>query len=139
MTDLKEENHQDWLTHEGGCHCGLVRFRISTAARVAVQRCNCSICRRTGFHHLIVPGRRFELLQGKDALTDYRFNTRTAHHLFCRCCGIKSFYVPRSNPDGYSVNFHCIDQPRFEHVQWEDFDGENWEAHAHRLSHLSQG
>ena len=126
------------ISHEGGCHCGAVRFRVTTADRVTVQRCNCSICLRCGFVHLIVPGERFELLQGGDDLTDYRFNTGTARHLFCSHCGIKSFYVPRSNPDGYSINFHCIDEPRFKEVTWEDFDGQNWEQHAAGLRHLSQ-
>ena len=138
MTDSKEEKSTDMLTHDGGCHCGAVRFRITTPARIAVQRCNCSICLRCGFSHLIVPGSRFVLLQGEEMLTDYQFNTGTAHHLFCRRCGIKSFYVPRSNPDGFSVNFHCIDQPRFHSVEWEEFDGENWEQNAGRLKHLSQ-
>lgn len=126
------------LSHRGGCHCGAVRFEIRTPPRVEVRRCNCSICAMTGFVHLIVPAARFRLLAGEDQLSQYQFGTKTARHLFCRRCGIKSYYVPRSNPDGFSVNFNCLESPRFEHVRFSDFDGRNWEHHAAELAHLSK-
>ena len=126
------------LVHTGGCHCGAVSFSIRTAPQVTLQRCNCSICAPSGFLHLIVPAARFELTQGDDALTDYRFGTETARHLFCRHCGIKSFYVPRSNPDGYSVNYNCLASPTFDRVVIEPFDGTNWEKNARHLAGLSQ-
>ncbi len=126
------------IVHRGGCHCGAVRFEIETAPTVEVSRCNCSICTMTGFAHLIVPAARFRLLRGDDALSLYQFNTRTARHLFCRHCGIKSYYVPRSNPDGFSVNFNCLDEPHFESVRFSDFDGRDWERHGADLAHLSQ-
>lgn len=97
------------ITRPGGCHCGRVRFEVDAPATPDVLDCNCSICRMTGFLHLIVPAARFRLLQGADALVEYRFATGTARHLFCGHCGIKSFYVPRSHPDGYSVNARCLD------------------------------
>lgn len=111
---------------EGGCHCGAVRFRVAIPTSVLVHQCNCSICQKSGYLHLIVAAENFELLQGKENLTDYRFNTGTAQHLFCRSCGIKSYYVPRSHPDGFSVNFNCIDQPAWLEVKIETFDGQNW-------------
>jgi hypothetical protein len=92
----------------------------------------------TGFLHLIVPSGRFRLLSGAGMLETYTFNTGTARHLFCRRCGIKSFYVPRSNPDGYSVNLRCVDRARFEHVDLEHFDGRNWERAGASLAHLSR-
>ena len=95
-------------TYEGGCHCGRVRFRV-TADLSRVTECNCSICAKKGFLHLIVPPEQFELLQGKDALTTYRFNTGTAQHTFCATCGIHPFYVPRSDPDKIDVNVRCLD------------------------------
>jgi hypothetical protein len=104
------------LTHKGGCHCGAVAFVVDAPAEVTVQDCNCSLCRMTGYLHLIVPASRFRLLRGQDALTTYTFNSGTAKHLFCRHCGIKSFYVPRSNPDGFSVNLRCVDQATFTEV-----------------------
>ncbi|WP_370306418.1 GFA family protein [Sinimarinibacterium flocculans] len=125
------------ITHSGGCHCGRVRFEVRAPARLRVQRCNCSICRMTGFEHLIVPSARFTLLAGGDALQTYRFGTGTAQHHFCGVCGIKSFYVPRSNPDGYSVNLRCLDPATIAAVDYEDFDGRNWERHGHTLAHLS--
>jgi hypothetical protein len=124
--------------HRGGCHCGAVRFELRAAPRITVQRCNCSICAMTGFLHLIVAGADFELLGGASVLQTYTFNTGTARHLFCSVCGVKSFYVPRSNPDGYSVNLRCIDAGSFEQIDYEDFDGRNWEAHGASLAHLSQ-
>lgn len=98
-----------FTTHRGGCHCGLVRFEVGAPASPKLLDCNCSICSMTGFLHLIVPATRFRLLAGADALTEYTFNTGAAKHRFCRVCGIKSFYVPRSHPDGISVNARCLD------------------------------
>jgi hypothetical protein len=126
------------VTHRAGCHCGRVAFEVDAPARLEVQECNCSICAMTGFLHLIVPASRFRLLRGADDLTTYTFNTGTAKHLFCRHCGIKSFYVPRSNPDGYSVNVRCLDRAGIESVHVEPFDGQHWEQSAAALAHLSR-
>ncbi|TXH04761.1 MAG: GFA family protein [Nevskiaceae bacterium] len=127
------------VVHKGGCHCGAVRFELRAPARITVQRCNCSMCARTGFEHLIVPAADFTLLRGAEQLTTYTFNTGVARHLFCKVCGIKSFYVPRSNPDGYSVNLRCLDAGSVEQVTYEDFDGQNWEKAGHTLAGLSKG
>ena len=102
------------VTHRGGCHCGAVAFEVDAPARLTVSECNCSICRMTGYLHLIVPRTRFRLLRGAESLVEYRFHTGTARHLFCRHCGVKSFYVPRSNPDGYSVNLRCLERGTIE-------------------------
>lgn len=115
------------VIHRGGCHCGRVRFEVQAPARLDVLDCNCSICRMSGFLHLIVPAERFKLVSGAEALTSYRFNTGTARHLFCSVCGVKSFYVPRSHPDGYSVNLRCLDPGTVEDVRSAPFDGRNWE------------
>ena len=124
--------------HEGGCHCGAVRFEVALPETAKATTCNCSICGMTGFVHLIVPESRFRIVQGQDRLTDYTFNTGTAHHLFCAACGIKSFYRPRSNPDGWSVNARCLDDPEAVNLDMSLFDGRNWEAHAASLAHLSR-
>jgi hypothetical protein len=126
------------IHHRGGCHCGAVAFEVEAPARLTVQDCNCSICSMSGFLHLIVPASRFHLLRGADALETYRFNTGAARHLFCRHCGIKSFYVPRSNPDGYSVNARCLTPGTVEELVVEPFDGRHWETAADSLRHLSQ-
>ncbi len=127
------------VTHRGGCHCGAVRFEVDAPARLTAHDCNCSICRMTGYQHLIVPASRFRLLQGGESLLDYGFNTGTARHLFCRMCGIKSFYVPRSNPDGFSVNVRCLDEGSVEALAIEPFDGRHWEQSADILRPLSAG
>jgi hypothetical protein len=114
-------------THTGGCHCGRVRFQVIAPAHIDVSECNCSICNKAGFLHLIVPAERFKLLSGDDALTTYTFNTGVAKHLFCSICGVKSFYVPRSHPDGISVNARCIDEGSIESMSVRPFDGRDWE------------
>jgi hypothetical protein len=96
-----------YITHRGGCHCGRVRFEVEAPADLEVQDCNCSLCSMSGFLHLIVPAARFRLRSGAGDLVTYTFNTGVAQHRFCRICGIKSFYVPRSNPDGIDVNVRC--------------------------------
>ena len=124
------------MTHRGGCHCGAVRFEVEAPAELEVYECNCSICIKTAFLHLIVPEPRFRLLAGADALTTYRFNTGVAEHLFCRHCGVKSFYRPRSNPEGWSVNARCLDAEGTARLVIKPFDGRNWEQ-AGDLAHLT--
>lgn len=125
------------VTHRGGCHCGAVAFEVDASADLLVQECNCSICSKTAYLHLVVPRSRFRLLRGEDKLATYTFNTGVAKHLFCTTCGIKSFYVPRSNPDGYSVNARCLDESTIASLTIEQFDGRNWEQNAHTLAHLT--
>jgi hypothetical protein len=113
---------------EGGCHCGAVRFSVAFTEPPELLDCNCSVCAKTGFLHLIARAEDFALLRGGEALTDYRFGTGTARHLFCKVCGIKSFYVPRSHPDGYSVNWRALDGVEGVVPVIRPYDGRNWEA-----------
>ncbi len=115
------------IRRTGGCHCGRVRFEVLAPAKLQVSECNCSICSKSGYLHLVVPSDRFKLLSGQEALSEYRFNTHTARHLFCSVCGIKSFYVPRSHPDGFSVNARCLDSGTIEIVSVRQFNGREWE------------
>jgi hypothetical protein len=114
-------------TYQGGCHCGRVRFRV-TADLSRVTECNCSICSKKGFLHLMVPQEAFQLQSGKDALTTYRFNTGVAQHTFCATCGIHPFYIPRADPDMIDVNVRCLDDVDVGAVPIHHFDGRNWEA-----------
>jgi len=120
------------IDSQGGCHCRAVRFvaRLPDPPVPALD-CNCSVCSMTGFLHLIVPHAAFELVSGRDVLTSYRFGSGAAEHLFCARCGVKSFYQPRSHPDAWSVNAHCLDTPVA--LAIEAFDGRNWEAAIKRL------
>jgi len=127
-------NLADYTVYAGGCHCGAVRFQVwANPETEPATDCNCSICRKKGFLHLIVPPERFQLLQGQDALTLYQFNTGTAKHLFCRHCGIHGFYHPRSHPDMIDVNVHCFDDNVTTQFRITQFDGENWEANIDAL------
>jgi hypothetical protein len=114
-----------WKT--GGCHCGAVRFEVLAPDEIEVRECNCSVCRLTGYVHLIVDAQRFRLTQGADKIATYTFNTGTAKHHFCAVCGVKSFYVPRSKPDGYSVNVRCLDDGQVTVARITPFDGQHWE------------
>ena len=125
------------MRYQGGCHCGAVSFEVNLDDKVEVQECNCSMCHMVGFLHLIVPARRFRLLQGEADITTYTFGSGIAQHTFCRHCGVKPYYVPRSNPDGYSVNLRCL-RSLPPDVTIEPFDGQNWEEHAASLKHLSE-
>ena len=116
------------VVHTGGCHCGQVRFEVTAPAQLRVSDCNCSICSKSGYLHLIVPKSRFKLLSGAQSLTTYTFNTGTAQHLFCVVCGVKSFYVPRSYPEGYSVNARCLDEGTLAGLSIVPFDGKDWEG-----------
>jgi hypothetical protein len=127
------------ITHVGGCHCGRVRFEVDAPAEIEVSECNCSICSKAGYLHLIVPQHRFRLVSGREDLTSYRFHTGVANHLFCSVCGVKSFYVPRSHPDGFSVNARCLDSSSVRSLAVvRRFDGADWEAHAAELSPLPE-
>jgi hypothetical protein len=125
------------VTHRGGCHCGRVRFEVDAPACIEALDCNCSICRMTGFLHLIVPAARFRLLAGAEHLSEYTFHTGVARHRFCRVCGIKSFYVPRSNPDGYDVNVRCLDPATIERLDIVPFDDADRAAATAAIAHLS--
>ena len=115
------------ITHRGGCHCGRVKYEVIAPSRIKVNQCNCSICSKSGYLGLLVPKERFKLLCGEEYLTTYTFNTGVAKHLFCSHCGIKSFYVPRSHPDGYNVNARCFDPTTIENMEIIQVDGQNWE------------
>ncbi|WP_444903058.1 GFA family protein [Microbulbifer sp. CnH-101-E] len=128
------------LPLQGGCHCDAVRFRAihrrQNGEPLVAHACNCSMCEKVGYLHLIVPAANFQLERGEEALTCYTFNTGVAKHYFCRHCGVKPFYIPRSNPDGYSLNARCLDIVPQE-LEVEPFDGQNWEQNAAGLAHLS--
>jgi len=128
----------EYVTHSGSCHCGAVRIEVDAPPDVEAEECNCSICRRTGYLHLIVPSDRFRLVQGRESLANYMFNTGTAQHYFCRVCGCRPYYVPRSNPDGFSVNVRCLEPSTVRTLRINRFDGVNWEASAPRIAHLSK-
>jgi hypothetical protein len=119
-------------TYQGGCHCGRVRFEVTTDLQQVVD-CNCSICTKKGFLHLIVEPEQFRLLSTPDAVTLYQFNTRTAKHYFCPVCGIHSYYVPRSHPDKIDVNVRCLEGVDLLSLTIQSFNGQEWEKSRHTL------
>lgn len=121
------------IMHKGGCHCGAVRFEFAAPAKVTLTKCNCSVCSKTGFQHIFVPHADFTVISGVDQLTVYKFNTCAAKHLFCRQCGVKSFYQPRSHPGQWSVNYRCIDTGTLGISDTIDFDGRNYDENIDAL------
>jgi len=122
--------------YHGGCHCHEIRFEIQlkkTLAEVTILQCNCSICIKTGYLHLIIPKKQFELQTNWANLSNYQFNKRIAKHYFCKICGIKSFYQPRSHPDCWSINVRCLDEYSYDKLKLEDFDGKNWQKSRDNL------
>ncbi len=111
----------------GGCHCGAVRFEIESPVSADMIDCNCSICSASGYIHHFIPHEKFTLLSGHDMLTSYRFGSDEAEHLFCKRCGVKSFYQPKSHPNDYSVNFRILDEGHGIEANIKPFDGRNWD------------
>jgi hypothetical protein len=111
-------------SHTGGCHCGAVRYEVEGDFSQALS-CNCSICQKTGTLLAFVPAAQFRLLAGDAALTDYQFNRKLIHHLFCRTCGIRSF-AHANAPDGspmVAVNVRCLDDVDLDAVAINRYDG----------------
>ncbi|MGK7932866.1 MAG: GFA family protein [Microcystaceae cyanobacterium] len=125
-------NLQSSSIYEGGCHCGAVRFRVTITCFEIID-CNCSICRKKGFLHLIVPPEQFTLIKGEEALATYHFNTGIAQHYFCRTCGIHPFYRPRSHPNHIDVNVRCLDKIELSQFKIKPFDGGNWEENVAQI------
>lgn len=125
------------MLHTGSCHCGAVVIEVDAAEQIEIYECNCSMCERTGFLHLIVSNNAFKLVQGKPALTTYTFNTGVAQHYFCKYCGCKPYYIPRSNPDGFSVNVRCLNKATLKSITKLPFNGQEWESQGSQLSYLS--
>lgn len=121
------------VTHTGGCHCGQVKFSFEGPSVIDAIECNCSMCAKFGYWHYFLPKTEFTLLQGEEMLTTYTFNTGVAQHYFCKVCGVKSFYVPRSHPDQYSINVRCLDSSTVEAVNITLFDGQNWEQNVESI------
>ena len=116
----------DAVRYAGSCHCGRVTF-TARAELARATYCNCSICSKKGFIHLIVEPSDFELLSGAEALVSYRFNTGVAEHKFCGQCGIHPFYTPRSDPDKIDVNVRCLSGIDLSKLELLSFDGRQWE------------
>lgn len=102
--------------YHGSCHCKAVTFDVSASIHLIVWNCNCSICYMKKNYHFIVPEDDFKLLSGKDDLTEYRFNTKVARHMFCKVCGVQAYYKPRSNPDGVAVTLACINPDEVRYI-----------------------
>ncbi|HAI97275.1 MAG: aldehyde-activating protein [Cycloclasticus sp.] len=125
------------MVYLGSCHCRAITFELEAPENIEADRCNCSICSKSGFLHLIVPLSKFKLLSGAQSVSTYTFGSGIAKHTFCKICGVKPFYTPRSNPDGIDINVNCLDT-KAASINVTEFDGQNWEQHAHKLANKSK-
>jgi hypothetical protein len=110
-------------TYTGGCHCGAVRYEVEAALDKVVS-CNCSICSKTGSLLAFAPETSFRLLSGEDNLSDYQFNKKIIHHLFCKSCGTRSF-MRGAAPNGdtmVAINVRCLDDVDIEALPVTSFD-----------------
>ena len=131
-------------THHGSCHCGAVRFECELDLAKGTSKCNCAACGKARFWKAIVMAPSFRLLQGKEALSDYQFGSRTIHHLFCRHCGVKPFgnaTVQELGGEFYAVNVACLDDVTPEElaaapVHYEDGRNDHWDRPPAVTSHL---
>ena len=131
---MSEQSMSEY-TYKGGCHCGRIRFEVDADLGAAeIIDCNCSICTKKGFLHLIVAPEDFRLVRGEDALVEYRFNTGQAVHKFCEACGIHPFYTPRSHPDDVDVNMRCLEDVDIDKLRVSPFDGRNWESNVNEIT-----
>ncbi len=121
------------VTHLGGCHCKQIQFEVLGEENIQILNCTCSICSIVNYKHYIVDKSKFKLIKGKDLLSNYTFNTKTAKHIFCKICGIKSFYIPRSHPDSISVNLNCIYSNTVKKIKIIKFDGKNWKKNINKI------
>jgi hypothetical protein len=113
-------------THQGGCHCGRVRFETETGLS-RVLACNCSICAKHGLLLSFVGAGQLKLLSGERELTDYQFNKKAIHHLFCRSCGVECFGRGTA-PDGketVAINVRCLDGIDIGAIETTPFDGKS--------------
>jgi len=122
-------------TYHGSCHCGRVKFKLTTVIDKVVS-CNCSICTKKGILHHRVSPEQFSLVEGKQLLSLYQFDTKEAKHYFCSACGIHPFCNPRSAPGMYSINVRCLDDFDLETENHEiiNFDGRNWDEAVNKLN-----
>ncbi len=114
------------------CHCGKIQLRLRNTFQEAIV-CNCSICSKKGFLHLIVQPKDFKLLKGKKNLNCYQFNEKKAKHFFCKTCGISPYYIPRSHPKDFDVNLRCVENIDLKKMKIKNFDGKNWEKNIHLI------
>jgi hypothetical protein len=115
----------DSSEYKGGCHCGKVQYRVQADLGGTLMTCNCSICKRTGSVLAFVQPEQFKLEKGDSALTDYQFNRKAIHHLFCATCGIRSF-ARGAGPDGkpmVAINVRCLDGVDLGSLKTKEFDG----------------
>ncbi len=114
-------------TYTGGCHCGNVRYEIE-AEIDKVMQCNCSICHKKGHLLTFVTADKFHLKKGEDAVTDYLFNKKHIHHMFCSTCGVGSF-SRGIRPDGVpmvAINVRCLDDVDVFAFPVKHVDGKNY-------------
>jgi len=109
-------------THDGGCLCGAVRYRI-TGPLPPGGHCHCSMCRRSAGALVVtwttVEEERFAIIAG--TLAVYA-SSATAERLFCPACGSSLVFRSKTYPTLIDVTVATLDHPERHpadrHVFW---------------------
>jgi hypothetical protein len=131
-------------TYTGSCHCGAVRFEADIDLSAGTNKCNCSICTKSRNWNAVIKPAAFRLLAGEGELSDYQFGSNSAHHVFCRHCGVRSFgrgFVKEIGGDYVSVQLASLDNMEPQElvaapVRFADGRNNNWGAAPHEVRHL---
>lgn len=98
------------LAVEGSCHCGGVRFTLSTAPET-VTDCNCSICRRYGVLWAYYRPDQVQFDPPQPATDTYAQASRTLAFHRCQDCGCVTHWAPLAGRDlgRMAINARLLD------------------------------